>query len=210
VAKLDTHEQTRLPDLALLALLQHYGAATPLLDVSLDPLVGLYMAVVSRGGDLDDKDGVLFAIRRPRLNAAQPFDSRNFSEIYNALDADKVYFYTAPDVSERLKIQRGHFLLGRVSTADPRVGISLTVEPTHTKVNDTWLASRMNQRGRQGPPTPATSDVAFFRIPSKFKPALKGWLEERTDLTRDYVYPTPWHHPHLEAFCKSHGRDVSA
>jgi FRG domain len=41
-AALDIHEGTRLPDMALLALLQHHGAATPLLDVSLDPMVGLY------------------------------------------------------------------------------------------------------------------------------------------------------------------------
>lgn len=38
--------KTRLPDLALLALLQHHRAATPLMDVTLDPIVGLYMSVV--------------------------------------------------------------------------------------------------------------------------------------------------------------------
>lgn len=59
-AGLDKHEGVRLPDMALLALLQHHGAATPLLDVSLDPLVALYMATVSpRGADIR-QTGVVF------------------------------------------------------------------------------------------------------------------------------------------------------
>jgi hypothetical protein len=33
-AELDRHEEMRLPDLALLALLQHHRAATPLMDVA--------------------------------------------------------------------------------------------------------------------------------------------------------------------------------
>src|SRR5512147_2903423 len=41
-AELDRHEETKLPDMALLALLQHHRAATPLMDVTLDPMVGLY------------------------------------------------------------------------------------------------------------------------------------------------------------------------
>jgi hypothetical protein len=60
LATLDDHEGTTLPDLALLALLQHHGAATPLLDVSLDPLVGLYMATVSPNPNDAEKDGAPF------------------------------------------------------------------------------------------------------------------------------------------------------
>jgi hypothetical protein len=47
-ARLDRQGDTRLPDLALLAHLQHYGAATPLLDVTTDPLIALWMIAFAK------------------------------------------------------------------------------------------------------------------------------------------------------------------
>jgi hypothetical protein len=202
LASLDEHEGTRLPDMALLALLQHHGAATPLLDISLDPLVGLYMATVSPDRQDDATDGVLFAIRRPSRTISD-FDSRSFSEVYKWVE-DEVALYSAPDVSERLRIQRGHFLIGRVSLVDTRVTIPLA--PETPPLTDTWIYKRMKARGTKGPPPPATTDVAVFRVTAKFKHAIRRWLEERSGLTRDFVYPTPWHQPHLDRFAATHGR----
>jgi hypothetical protein len=204
-AALDIHEGTKLPDMALLALLQHHGAATPLLDVSLDPVVGLYMAIVSPDETDDAKPGALFAIRRPTLEISD-FDSRSFNGVYNWI-GDQVAFYTAPDVSQRLRIQRGHFLFGRVSTASSRVTIPLSIDPGNASNN--WIGRRVAASGVQGPPPPAISDVGVFRIAPRFKPAIRTWLEERSGLTRDFVFPTTWHQPHLERFAASHGRTAS-
>jgi hypothetical protein len=202
-AELDRHEEMRLPDLALLALLQHHRAATPLMDVTLDPMVGLYMSVVSPNPNDDKKDGVLFAIRRPTVEISD-FDSRSFAEVYTDLDGG-VAMYTAPDVSERLRIQRGHFLLGRVSGDDERVNIPLTLD-TASSHKDAWIWKRMDKRGESGKVPAATSDVAVFRVASQFKSRLRNWLEERSGLKADFIYPTPWHQPHLERFAASHGR----
>jgi hypothetical protein len=204
-ASLDRHEGTTLPDMALLSLLQHHGAATPLLDVSLDPLVGLYMATVSPNPDDDSKDGVLFAIRRPSAQISA-FDSRSFDDIYEWTRGG-VAMYSAPDVSERLRIQRGHFLLGPVSTKDSRTTVPVTVNRARPAVS--WLHRRMERRGAAGPAPPATSDVAVFRVTAKFKTAIREWLEARSGLTRDFVYPTPWHQPHLDRFATAHGRRAS-
>ena len=213
-AHLDIHEGTRLPDLALLAMLQHHGAATPLLDVSLDPLVGLYMAVVSPYSDDDSKDGVLFAIRRP--DKTEPaFSSRRFEHVYDDLSADNdnpsannTVLYAAPDVSERLRIQRGIFLLAR-ATRRFRTSLPLTIEePNNLKqLKNAWIYRLMDARGKQGLPA-VTSDVAVFRVTAKFKPALQTWLEDRSGLTPDFVLPTAWHQPHLDRFCAAHGRLV--
>ncbi len=202
-AELDRHEGTRLPDLALLALLQHHRAATPLMDVTLDPIVGLYMAVVSPDPRDDDKDGVLFAIRRPGREISD-FDSRAFAQVYASLKGE-VALYSAPDVSERLRIQRGHFLLGPVSDNDARTTIPLSLDLASSP-KESWIAKRMAKRGESGKVPAATSDVAVFRIASKFKTELRQWLEARSGLTADFIYPTPWHQPHLERFASSHGR----
>lgn len=202
-AELDRHEGTRLPDLALLALLQHHRAATPLMDVTLDPIVGLYMSVVSPDPNDDDKDGVLFAIRRPSTEISD-FDSRDFPQVYASIQGG-VALYSAPDVSERLRIQRGHFLLGSVSEDDARVTIPLSLDGASSR-KESWVWKRMNKRGESGKVPAATSDVAVFRIASKFKADLRQWLEARSGLTADFIYPTPWHQPHLERFASSHGR----
>lgn len=190
--------------MALLALLQHHGAATPLLDVSLDPLVGLYMAVVSPTASDKTDDGVLFAIKKPK-NTIAAFDSRKFFHIYEALPKADVALYSAPDVSERLRIQRGHFLIGKRSAKDERITIPLTLDPRFP-LTDSWIFKRMSQRGVQGPVPKATTDVAVFRIASQFKTAIRSWLEDRSGLTSDFVYPTAWHQPHLDSFARSHGR----
>jgi hypothetical protein len=205
-ARLDRHEETVLPDLALLALLQHHRAATPLLDVTLDPIVGLYMAVVSPDPADEQADGVLFAIRKPSRTISD-FDSRSFGEVYASLDG-KVALYSAPDVSERLRIQRGHFLLGPVSDADSRGTIPLTMD-AGTPQDKSWIWKRMDKRGESGAVPAATTDVAVFRITAKFKRGLRRWLEERSGLTADFIYPTPWHQPHLERFAASHGRTAT-
>lgn len=202
-AELDRHEEMRLPDLALLALLQHHRAATPLMDVTLDPMVGLYMSVVSPNPDDDKRDGVLFAIRRPTVEI-DDFDSRCFADVYAKLNGG-VAMYSAPDVSERLRIQRGHFLLGPVSEDDERVTIPLSLDLA-TSHKDAWIWKRMDKRGASGPVPAATSDVAVFRIASQFKSRLRDWLEARSGLKADFIYPTPWHQPHLERFAASHGR----
>ncbi len=203
-ANLDRHEGTVLPDLALLALLQHHGAATPLLDVSLDPMVALYMAVVSPNSSDEQEDGALFAIKRP-TRAIGAFDSREFLDIYDHLPSKVPVLYSAPDVSERLRIQRGHFLLGTVYDADPRVTIPLTIDP-ESPLKESWIWKRMSARGSSGKVPKATTDVAVFRIASEFKRDLRSWLEARSGLTHEFVYPTVWHQPHLVQFAVSHGR----
>lgn len=204
-AHLDLHEGACLPDLALLAMLQHHGAATPLLDVSLDPLVGLYMGVVSSNPGDDEQDGVLFAIRQP-ASTFPAFTSKEFAEVYEDLPMDSAVMYSAPDVSERLRIQRGHFLLARVHAAF-RTSIPVVIEsPSQLKsLRNAWIYKLMDARGRQGQPG-VTTNAAVFRVTAKFKARLRSWLEERSGLSPAFVLPTAWHRPHLDAFCMAHGR----
>lgn len=207
---LDEVEGLRLPDLALLAHLQHHGAATPLLDVTVDPLVGLWMVAHASGTDPtadDDKDGALFGIRRPaRARWLDPLESRPYwsetaGDIAGALSIG-VHWFKAPDISERLRIQRGSFLLGPL-TSKGNVTFPLT---SYSSAGAGWLRRRIAGLGQPGRPERPRTEVVVFRVGRGIKTSIRHWLQERAGLTQEVIYPTPWHRPFLEQFCRAYGR----
>jgi hypothetical protein len=100
-------------DLALLALLQHNGAATLLLDVTTDPFVALYFACLRapRGEDgrliaIDVTDGV-----------ARHFDINERGDLGVAMGSlgSNLGLYRPPRISGRFTAQRGRFIFGEVA-----------------------------------------------------------------------------------------------
>jgi len=213
-ANLDQVEGLRLPDLALLAQLQHHGAATPLVDVTVDPFVALWMVVHSSQSNLlaeDGKTGLLYAIRRPPRERwldpldARPYVSKDDDSIGHLLSLAPLglFWYRAPDVSERLRIQRGSFVVGSLVApmGDGLCTLPMTIDPPAP-----WLAERINQFGQAGQPIKAKSDVVAFRIRPRLKGLIRDWLADRAGLTQEVIYPTPWHRPFLDQFCRTYGR----
>lgn len=207
---LDMVEDLRLPDLALLAHLQHNGAGTPLLDVTVDPLVALWMVAHAGGPDPtahDDREGSLFAIRRPEDEShLAPLDSRPYwksdeSDIADAV-AEGVRWYRSPDISERLRVQRGSFLIGPLAN-DDEVSFPLRWD---VQDGEGWLARRIEGLGFPGRRVAARTDVAVFRVSATIKAEVRRWLEDRAGLKQEVVYPIPWHRPFLEEFCRTYGR----
>lgn len=209
--RLDVVEDLRLPDLALLAHLQHHGAGTPLLDVTVDPLVALWMVAHASGSDPtaeDDREGALFAVRRPADPSrwfasldSRPYRQPGESDIATAI-AEAVHWYRAPDISERLRIQRGSFLIGPLAANDT-VTFPLVWD---TDTGQDWLGRRIEGLGLPGRRVDARSEVVRFRVTSAIKYEVRSWLQDRAGLTQDVIYPTPWHRPFLEEFCRTYGR----
>jgi hypothetical protein len=210
--RLDVQHENRLPDLALLAHLQHYGAATPLLDVTTDPLVALWMiafASASNPAEHDGLEGSLFMIRRPdRDRWLDPLDARPYlasdrPDVASAL-GDSVWWYRAPDVTERLRIQRGSFLMGQLARPDDRTNTTLPLNLAEGGTNS--IANRLSRRGQAS--NAAVGAVEIFRI--AIQPAVKRYLrtllEDRSGLGIEAIYPTPWHRPYIEQFAKTYGR----
>lgn len=212
LAHLDRQGETRLPDLAMLAHLQHYGAATPLLDVSTDPLIALWMIAFANAKEpssLDNESGALYGIRKPPRERwisaldARPYMSERGPSISNSLNG-KVWWYQAPDVTERLRIQRGSFLLGPLSDPDSR-----DIATIPLKLNgdaEDWLSTRMANRGQPSNTTRSRSDVFRILVRGSIKKHLRELLEKRSGLSVEAVYPTPWHRPFISQFAEGYGR----
>ena len=210
--QLDRQHDNCLPDLALLAHLQHYGAATPLLDVTTDPLVALWMTAFASAAEpagLDTKEGSLFVIKRPDRDRwidpldARPYLSDDLPDIAGGV-GDSVWWYRAPDVTERLRIQRGSFLIGPLARSDDRGNTTLPVELADGRTNA--IAHRISSRGSAS--NAAIGAVEIFRIaiqPAVKRP-LRALLADRSGLSITAIYPTPWHRPYIEQFATTYGR----
>ena len=108
---LDKKDGMKMPDLELLAELQHYGAATCLIDFTENPLIALWFACHEH----QDKDGTVVAIASD--------DSKKFSEVADEktkskeitkfLQQKKIWKWTPSNVqNNRILAQSSIFLFG--------------------------------------------------------------------------------------------------
>lgn len=205
--RLDARDGHVLPDLALLANLQHHGAATPLLDVSTDPLIALWMiafADAKQPERLDGSTGSLFGIARPpRERWIEPLDSRSYAQFASTL-GNNVWWYRAPDVTERLRIQRGSFLVAPLSNTnewdDTTVPLDLALDESN------FIENRIKNRGKRGNGHLGRVDAFRIVVPAASKPYLRQLLEDRSGLSIEAIYPTPWHQPFITQFSSAYGR----
>ena len=107
-------------DLNILAILQHYGAATPLLDFSYDPLVALYFACQSCEDKGIESDGKVFCINYPTqiksdTSPLRPIEDPFSVDIKSTLeDTSRYIWYWKPtdDLCRRSERQQSVFIYG--------------------------------------------------------------------------------------------------
>ena len=113
---LDKKDGMKMPDLELLAELQHYGAATCLIDFTKNPLIALWFACHEH----QDKAGAVIAIASD--------DSKKFSEvagdnkgkeITEFIQQEKIWKWTPPNVqNNRIVAQSSIFLFGPIRISE--------------------------------------------------------------------------------------------
>lgn len=204
----------RLSALGQLAVLQHYGAPTRLLDVTFNPLIGLWFAVEQQWDNgepkNDDKDGRLFAIdvanrlindddtRRAWEENTQP-PWANFDNLDGNRDWTTVVRAWRPArLDHRIAAQNGGFLLGGVPASSGPGGAPVQWLKDPAKPGEFWLIDdvrrslavplrihKLNPSAGRDPNNPTYT----IRIKSSAKAEIRKCLEDLYDYRHATIYP---------------------
>jgi hypothetical protein len=169
-------------DVELLAILQHHGAATRLLDVSSDPMVAMWFAVENL--DFFDRDGALFAINVSDADAIGGTERHSWARILERMDSGAVGFYAPPGADERIKVQRGRFIFSKLTGKEAHE-LSLPIDIGE------WDHARRDKFFRQerGSGRPVPPSILILKISRRLKPRLLRLLENSYGYTSETMYP---------------------
>lgn len=198
----------RLSILAQLATLQHFGAPTRMLDVTLNAYIGLWFAVEQKyeDGELvhEDSDGRLFAIDVTRRLINEDDKRRSWedelSRPWKTLETDewssKTWAWKPAPFQARIAAQHGAFLLGGV----PRTGLGISWPKSPRADGGTWnigkvrrcvsLPLRFHKADPEGGGVGPEGQPAFtFRITATAKRDIRERLTTVFGYSHGTIYP---------------------
>jgi FRG domain-containing protein len=171
-------------DWMTLAVLQHHGIPTRLVDVTSDPLVGLYFtaAGVNDAAEHDDFDGALYMIRRPAEGGAfLPYSVRAAPQTTPRVTAQRSLFLTPTRTRSRASTRNANLI--REAHRNPGTGeVAIDAVAVNCKGASTVVTgfSALTQRflagTRTGRPSRYSPNIVRFVIPSVLKPVCRNGL----------------------------------
>jgi FRG domain len=192
-------------DLHLLAILQHHGVPTRLIDVTSNPMTALWFATEehrpSEGGHTEQSAGVLFAIDvtytdwyetfshgeigQTWAHVANPLSATYEQALKKSMEQSAMFrvFPALPD--ERMKAQEGFFLGSAVPTSHIAPSV-VGINPIGSAPGDELLRSLMEG---DGPGQSVAVSFCAIVIPAAVKDELKGPLKHTYNRRRRVLFP---------------------
>lgn len=195
----------QMPALELLAHLQHYGAPTRLLDVSMSPLVALWFAVEhkreSNGAFKEDEDGRLFAfdVTDRDINLDSPWGgyALPWEKKPPGWQKESPYVWRPPSYHDRIPAQNSAFLISGVPLVSTGKNAQYRRAPGDGTSNGTWSAIevrsatsvniKMTAADRQPQKKPGSTFT--FRVNGSAKDEIRRKLKLTAGLDAAAIYP---------------------
>lgn len=190
----------RMTDGELLAVLQHHGIPTRLVDVSKSALPALYFAA----SEADSRDGRLFMIglrlgddrSYPQIELAGtpalPWAGASIGRSYSSRAwTETVACAEDVGLDPRMRAQAGCFLVGGLIKryAGENISVGGRLQPAEKWPDLTTLRIFFPLPGTKKPTAARWAAVGWnIRVPAEWKAELRRLLAQR-DLTADYMYP---------------------
>jgi hypothetical protein len=218
----------RLSVLHQLAMLQHYGSPTRLIDITFNAWVAAWFAVEQKWCNAEavheDKDARLFAIdvTDRLINEKQTYRGweDHFSRPWKPEKFDKkewttsVFAWKPPAIDARIFAQNGGFLLGGVPASVRPNGNRFQFPKSprnndgHWKIEDARRACCLAVRPHKFEPVNGgvgTGALYTFRISAKAKASIRDRLEKIFGYKHSTIYPdytgfSSFGTPHLKTF----------
>ncbi len=198
----DRQAGDQLGFLEMLAVLQHQGVPTRLLDVTRDPLVAAFFGSAYGTNPEEERPGAVVAIRVPKGTTVADKFGGNRTSLVDAVEfapSDAPYaLYEPPGLDARILTQRGLFIVPNIAAGisnaagyEPtnHIGIGIPLpKGSYTGASIDAFFRNFLRKATQGRPPEKPVNIAKILIPADRKRILRDYLG-RAGLSDETMFP---------------------